>query len=1039
MARPDPPVPGDAKETPRASQDPVVLHRSIFSGDGETAELMRSIDWSRNELGPVDGWPQSLRTALSILLESRFPMYIAWGPEFTQFYNDGYRPILGSTKHPLAMGGPARVTFSESWQIIGPMFHGVREGRAVGAENWMLPLDRHGYLEECYFTYSYSPIRDESGGVGGVLVTVSETTRQVLGERRLQTLRDLADRAGIAQREEDVWQEAAQTLQANAFDLPFALLYRAEKVGERPTLMASVGWGTGASEPARLAAEAFEWPFQEASAARGPRLVADLRHHLAELPGGKWPEPAPAALVLPIARPGTPQPYGFLVTGLSPRRALDQDYRGFLELIADRLSTAVTNARAFHDERKRAEALLQIDHAKTVFFSNVSHELRTPLTLMLSPIEDVLGDAVAPLSELQRERLELIRRNGLRLQKLVNSLLDFARIEAGRAQAAFAPTDLAALTRDLVSSFDSAMTSAGLRLQVDCPPLPDVVHVDPSMWEKIVLNLLSNALKFTFQGSIEVALKWRGDRVDLTVHDTGTGIPGDELPRVFERFYRVEGARGRSHEGTGIGLALVQELVALHSGAVSVESVLGEGTTFTVWIPTGSAHVPEEQLARAPTLQATEIDARAFLAEVSQWNGAEAATANICLPTAPLELSRAVAPSAARILVADDNADMRQYLSRLLSPHWSVEAVEDGHQALLAARANPPDLVLSDVMMPGMGGLALVQRLRESETTRWVPVLLLSARAGEEATIEGLESGADEYLIKPFSANELLARVKAQLTVSRLRQDAIRSAQHHAETSARLAADAERATRLREETLRIVSHDLRSPLTAIATAAELLVRSLGNEARDVPLRRYTETIRRGARSMNRLVDDLLDLASIDAGGFSLDPEPVAANDLIHDIRERFEAQALDGGVTLGADVATGLAALECDRERVFQVLSNLVSNALRFTPAGGSIQLGADSDGDGSAIRFRVADSGAGIPAEMLPHVFDRHWQAQRKNREGHGLGLSIARGIVESHGGHISVESTPHTGSVFSFSLPLQARRARPSVSAPPGARTSA
>ena len=427
---------------------------------------MRAMDWGTTSVGAPSTWPQSLRTAVSILLESRFPMYIAWGPTFVQFYNDGYRPILGATKHPAAIGGRAADTFAESWHIIGPMFEGVRAGTAVGAEDWMLPLDRNGYLEECYFTFSYSPIRDESGGVGGVHVTVTETTQRVLGERRLRTLRNLAAHAGAAQTVDAAWRGAAQAIESNAFDLPFALLYQLDEAADRPELVGATGGAPSTTTG---------WPFPEST--HGEALVTDLRARFGDLPGGAWPEPSEAALVLPIARAGSKRPYGFLVAGLSNRRSLDDDYRGFLRLVTAQIAIALGNARAYEDEKRRAEALAEIDRAKTAFFSNVSHEFRTPLTLMLGPIEDGLADTESPLPPIQRERQELVRRNGLRLQKLVNTLLDFARIEASRAQVAFVPTDLAALTVDLASSFDSAFSAAGLTFLVDCPPLPEPIYM----------------------------------------------------------------------------------------------------------------------------------------------------------------------------------------------------------------------------------------------------------------------------------------------------------------------------------------------------------------------------------------------------------------------------------------------------------------------------------------------------------------------------------------------------------------------------------
>ncbi|NTX36572.1 response regulator [Myxococcus sp. CA033] len=987
--------------------------------------LMRAIDWVKTPVGAPETWPQSLRTAVSILLESRFPMYIAWGPQLVQFYNDGYRPVLGSTKHPAAMGHSAQATFAESWHIIGPQFDGVWRGTAVGSEDWMLPLDRHGYLEECYFTYSYSPIRDESGGVGGILATLTETTGRVLGERRLRTLRDLAARAGTVKHEGDVWREAARALAGNAFDVPFALLYRLGSTGEQSDLMEVTGWDTQAQAASRFGdlPASSRWSFPEALAAPGGLLISDVRAHFGDLPGGPWPEAPHSVMVLPITRPGAERPHGFLVAGLSARRALDDDYRGFLGLVADHIATAVSNARAYEDEKRRAEALAEIDRSKTAFFSNVSHEFRTPLTLMLGPVEDSLADVLEPLPPAQRERQELVRRNGLRLQKLVNTLLDFARLEAGRAQASFIPTDLSALTRDLVSSFDSAMTTAGLELVVTCPPLPDSVYVDPEMWEKVVLNLLSNAFKFTFEGQVRIALKWRDDTVELTVQDTGIGMPAEELPRIFERFHRVEGSRGRSHEGTGIGLALVRELVKLHGGAVTVTSALDQGTTFTVSLPTGSAHLPREHVGAARALTSTGIGASAFLAELSQWS----------TPEAPL-VEPALSSSEARILLADDNADMRGYLLRLLSPHWRVESVSDGTQALIAARRTPPDLIISDVMMPGIGGLELVQALRADEHTRTIPILLLSARAGEEATIEGLRSGADEYLVKPFSANELRARVNALLTVSRLRQASVHAERAHAEEAQRLLDEARRATRSREETLAVVSHDLRSPLTAISTSAELLRRIPLESGPGERVRKQAESIRRSASRMNRLIDDLLDLESIETGTLSIEARPQTVEELIRDAREQFGPQAAEKGLRLDIDVEPGLV-VKCDRERILQAIGNLLSNAIKFSPSGtgGAIHLRAGLDAGTRDIRFSVTDSGPGVPLEAQQHIFDRYWHAAQKRRGGHGLGLSIAKGIVESHGGRMRLERTSDAGSTFCFWLPAEQGVAEPATTPRP------
>lgn len=491
-------------------------------------------------------------------------------------------------------------------------------------------------------------------------------------------------------------------------------------------------------------------------------------------------------------------------------------------------------------EQRRAEALAELDRAKTVFFSNVSHELRTPLTLLLSPAADALADREELLPPRQRERLELIYHGGLRLYKLVNTLLDFSRIEAGRIQASYEPIDLAALTAELASTFRSAIERVGLRLVVDCPPLttlPQPAYVDREMWEKIVLNLLSNALKFTFAGAITVSLRSAGEQgshVELEVRDTGTGIPTAELPHLFERFHRVQGARARTQEGTGIGLALVWELARLHGGTVRVSSRMGVGSSFIVVIPTGCAHLPAERVRDAqsnrssltvpwidlslpPAMGATPFveEALRWLPDVPDAMGSEAGMATSLenmpgnrieapaerAPEVPLQRGgdadvagrtdttwpRTSAPQP-RVLVADDNADMRAYLVHLLGEHWAVEAVANGAAALASAQARPPNLVLADVMMPGLDGFALLRALRADPSTCAIPVLLLSARAGVEATVEGLDAGADDYLVKPFTARELLARVRTHIELARVRGEA---AAHAAQLGAIFEAQAD--------------------------------------------------------------------------------------------------------------------------------------------------------------------------------------------------------------------------------------------------------
>jgi signal transduction histidine kinase/DNA-binding response OmpR family regulator len=550
--------------------------------------------------------------------------------------------------------------------------------------------------------------------------------------------------------------------------------------GKRAKLVGLTGREPDApSCPVEIDLDLSPGPFRQVAESAEAVVVEDLRERFGALPGGAWSEPTLRAVVLPMAKPGQSRPAGFVVAGVSPRLVFNDDYKGFLDLLAGHIATAIANARAYEEERRRAEALAELDRAKTAFFSNVSHEFRTPLTLMLGPVEDALAEMDQQLPSTHRERLEIVRRNGLRLQKLVNTLLEFSRIEAGRVRAFYEPTDLAAFTADLASNFRSACEKAGLELTVDCPPLAEPVFVDRPMWEKVVLNLLSNAFKFTFAGEIAISLRQAGQAVEVRVRDTGTGIPPDEMLPLFERFHRVENARGRTHEGSGIGLALVQELVKLHGGSITAESEVGRGTTFLISIPLGSAHLPREQIGSSRTLVSTATGASSFVEEALRWfPDVQDQHASSELPAYQEDLSLLIAtPQQAegdrpRVLVADDNADMRRYVVRLLAGPYTVEAVPDGAAALAAVRRQVPNLILSDVMMPRLDGFGLLRELRADPHTASVPVILLSARAGEESQVEGMQAGADDYLVKPFSARELLARVSAHLQMARRRREA---------------------------------------------------------------------------------------------------------------------------------------------------------------------------------------------------------------------------------------------------------------------------
>jgi signal transduction histidine kinase len=756
----------------------------LLRGTGEVRALMRACDWSATPLGPPDHWPASLRAVVRVVLTSRFAMWMAWGPDLTFLCNDAYLPTVG-LKRDWVIGSRSDKVWAEIWPDIGPRIqHVLATGEATWDEALLLYLERSGFVEETYHTFSYSPLADDEGATTGMLCVVAEVTERVIGERQLSVLRDVGSTLAAASTRAEVMAGLVACLSTGARDVPFVLVYLVDQ-GGAPTLVAVHDSGnhlSSAKQHVDPSAPAV-WPL--AQAAQGAPVLVDLDR----IPVG-WQQPDPRqqdpqtdspdaprqALIVPITGAEGGEAVGYIVAALNPHRLFDSAYRGFVDLLTAQVAAAIARADEYERARERADALTEIDRAKTAFFSNVSHEFRTPLTLMLGPLEDALAVSESGLPE-QRERLEIAHRNALRLLRLVNSLLDFSRIEAGRVEATYRPTNLPALTADLASSFRSATDKAGLKLIVDTRPLSQVAYVDRDMWEKIVLNLVSNAFKFTFTGEIEIALREHEGAARLTVRDTGTGIPANQIEKLFDRFHRVEGARGRSFEGSGIGLAFVRELVKLHNGDIEVESEEGHGTAFHVTIPLGSAHLPASRVQSVAEEPATAARSQSFIEEALRWMPGEA-----CDALLDAGVSREVSHDDAdfgmqverrRVLLADDNADLRDYIGRLLLDHgYEVESVADGEAALAALRAQRPDILITDVMMPRLDGFGLLQAVRKDAALRDLPIVMLSARAGDDAKVEGFDAGADDYLTKPFSARELLARVAANIAMARVRREA---------------------------------------------------------------------------------------------------------------------------------------------------------------------------------------------------------------------------------------------------------------------------
>jgi signal transduction histidine kinase/response regulator RpfG family c-di-GMP phosphodiesterase len=1121
----------------RQREKSIASHDGLFPGTAEMAERMRAVDWSLTAVGPIEGWPHSVRAIIRMMLTTRYAMWMGWGPELNFFYNDAYAHMTLGAKHPWALGRPASEVWSEIWSDVGPRIdHVLATGEATWDEGLLLFLERSGFPEETYHTFSYSPLHDDDGRVGGMFCVVTEETNRLIGERRLGLLREFGTRLAASQTTHDVWEAVERSASTDARDLPFTMTYLVGDNETTATLAASSNVRAG--DPVALESlpiDNSKWPIRAVVEGATPRpRVVDLDGTVA-WPNGPWPKPPTRAVVLPIAQQAQTRPAGVFIAGLNPYRPFDAEYESFITLYVSQLAAGLANAQAYAAERRRAEALAQIDRAKTTFFSNVSHEFRTPLTLMQAPVEDLLRSSDLPPAH--RDQLALVHRNALRLQKLVNTLLDFSRIEAGRVQPIFEPTDLAELTATLADAFRSATEAAGLALVVDCQPIGELVYVDRDMWEKVVLNLVSNAFKFTLSGEIRIVLRRVDDTAVLTVQDSGSGIPPQELPFVFDRFHRVAGTRGRTHEGTGIGLALVHELVKLHAGTVVAQSELDRGSRFTVAVPLGTAHLSVEARDREPVAASTGLGRNAFVEEAMRWLPGFESTDDPGLAgdaAAAVQIGRGPALACReRILLADDNADMREYVRRLLLPAWEVEIVTNGREALSAAIERPPDLVITDVMMPELDGFELLRQLREHPSTRDVPVMMLSARAGEESRVEGLQAGADDYVIKPFSARELVARVETQLLRGRVRsieqtqrrrlldifaqaptaiailhgpehvfemanpwylelvdgrdligkpvRDALpevvsqgivdlldevyATGQPHVGRAlpvvvnradatpeqryfdvvyqpmfdrhgvvqgiaavvydvselVRARENAEIANRAKDEFLAMLGHELRNPLAPILTALQLL-KLRGIDAGE----RERNVIERQVKHVVNLVDDLLDVSRITRGKLQLQRRPVEIVEAVAKAIETASPLLEQQRHTLVVDVQRSGLTVNADLDRLAQVISNLLTNAAKYTEPGGRITVTGQRERD--AVVLRVADNGIGIAADMLPRIFDsfvQDRQALDRARGGLGLGLTIVKSLVSLHDGSVTAESGGRGhGASFTVRLPLEVER---------------
>jgi PAS domain S-box-containing protein len=716
---------GNASKERRMTSDPGWL--DWIAAQGEMGVRVREFDWASTSLGPITAWPAAMRGAVMLCVGSLIPMTLRLGEERLLVYNDAVLAVYGPERFREGLGRPDHEVWPETTpQLEAVLTPVIATGRPFFAADRAVYINRNVPGEECFFTFCYSAVVSDDGQVLGVLSTFVEATREVLAERRLSTIAQLQRQITDATTEPRLAQVTMDVLARNAADHPAASLYRAPQA-DRHTMRPLASFGDiDASRAAHLVTACL--------------ATGEAQHDVAD---------SGPLHAFPVLDPERHVPTHVLVVAHHPARPWDAVLATYLGLLASSVGAALLTQAELRTERRRVARAEALDAAKSAFFAGVSHELRTPLSLIAAPVADVL-ERRPDLDADIRNDLALVQTNADRLTRLVDAMLDFTRMEAGRVVPNLQPANLPVLLGGLAASFAPAMERAGLQFTVDVPESGGPVLVDPDFLERIVLNLLSNALKFTPEGSVALRLVNGGGSYEIAVTDTGPGIDSDDQERVFARFERLTPPPGaRATAGAGIGLAMVRQLTELLGGTVSLASAPGEGSTFTVRLPVEPA-LPTGVAGQSITPRR----APSFLAELESWSGTGADRAGAAAP---------------HLLVVEDDVQLARFLADSLGDAYHIEVASDGEAALAAIRARRPDIILSDLAMPGMDGLELVATIRADPAVRDLPVVLLTARADEEATAVGLGEGADDYIAKPFAMSDLRARLAANLERARER------------------------------------------------------------------------------------------------------------------------------------------------------------------------------------------------------------------------------------------------------------------------------
>jgi len=681
-------------------------------------------------------------------------------------------------------------------------------------------------------------------------------------------------------------------------------------------------------------------------------------------------------------------------------------------------------------ELSTAYARLQnLDELKTQVFANVSHELRTPLTLILGPIQDL--QQAKGLDAEQRNSLAVVERNAHLLLGHVNDLLELSRADAVGVELNCKPTDVHSLLRALSASFRPLADNLGIAYHVDLQLDSQARSVDAQKLERIAMNLLANAFKFTPSGGrVTLRVEISNERAAaeprtllvLTVDDSGPGVPVEDRERVFERFRQLDGKPNRAFSGTGLGLSIVREFVTAFAGTVHVEDSALGGARFVVRLPT---EVAENQ---------ADSERDSFPVSVSS------AEMQALRPRPLPSSEKDQLVDLPLVLVVEDNPDMNRFVCSSLSGEFRVASAFDGKQALLRLEHLLPDLIVTDFMMPHMSGDEFVHVLRTKPELIDIPVLVLTARDHIEVRVRVLSAGVQDWLTKPFTVPELVARARNLVSARRARSilrtelatrefDVGELAEQLAERKRRLESlaaslsdaleHAELASRFKTSLLRLVSHELRTPLGAL----QLQLERLSGEHRGPLNDAQQQLILRMRRSLARLTDtiqSLLEYARIESGRLELFVESFDLRELAQSVVDDFAPQAEAKGLGLWLEAMQGDARFESDARLVRLVLVNLVANALKFTEHGRvvvSLSVGTEE------CQLRVQDTGPGIEPNVQTAIFEPFFQGEsaghRQYTQGAGLGLSLVREMLHALGGSVELSSDLGAGSTFRISVP--------------------